>query len=99
MEDEAEEPTSQNIISTFDLPVVLVSVCKRAAQDQSQYPVGQLSPQMCEHFGTGVCSVVFSVELFDRVRELSKYDRKLALRHEGRATTNLGDVCDMVGRV
>ena len=70
VEQEQEEPTSPNAIPTFDAAAVLVSVCKRATQDQLQHCMSQLPPQVCEHVG-GINSVVFLVKLFDGVRKLS----------------------------
>jgi len=74
MEEKIDEATSQNVIPTFDSLAVFVSVCKGTAQDQLQYSMGQLAPQVCEHVGSGVGLIVRLVEFFDGVWELVGFD-------------------------
>jgi len=70
VEEELEQPTSKHTISTFDAPAVLVGVCERAPQDQPQYSVNQLSPQMSEHVCVGISPVMFLIGFLNGVREL-----------------------------
>lgn len=97
VEEQLKEPTSQNIISTFDTLGVAVSVGKRPPKNQPQHGMGQFSPKVCEHIIVGIFFVVFLVELLDRVRQLSGFIRvnhRIALSQ----ITYRGDVSDVVCR-
>lgn len=99
VEEEQEEPAPPNVIPTFDTTAMLMSVCKRATQDQPQHSLGQFSSQVSEHVSGGVDSVVFLVKFFDGVRKLFHHSQREAVKScQDLMATYCGDVCDVVGR-
>ena len=76
VEEETKKPTSPDAIPTLDAAAMFMGVRKRTPQDQSQYRMSQLSPQVREHLSTRGNPIVFLVKFLDRVRELSATNQK-----------------------
>src|ERR1700759_362680 len=70
VEKHLQQPTSQNIVPTFNMAWILVGVCNRTSQDQNQYRLSQLAPQVGEHLCARFFLVVLLIELLDTVGEL-----------------------------
>ena len=97
VENESKEPTPQNVVSTFDVPGLLVSVRKRATQDQPQHPMEKFPSEVCNHLRSGVHLVVFPVKLLNRVWELFKSDQEQVANHIP-VTAYRGDVRNVMRR-